>query len=178
MTSSLECSPSTGFPISAIRLASSSSDVIFLSGTSERRGREGAKWKGKRKKKNRNLSEKDGNQNKRMLGWLACCVVLHSTQTETSEGCLAGNSLDLFSLYCIQALGRDKMCFYMQCLSNSCHNQSAHSEKLRDLLQLTGSLPCRTRLIKLCDNLHAPSLHTKTQTMQRQIFSRSISVLV
>lgn len=43
MTSSLECSPSTGFPISAIRLASSSSDVSFLSGTSEWRGREGAK---------------------------------------------------------------------------------------------------------------------------------------
>lgn len=38
MISSLECSPSTGFPISAIRLASSSSDVSFLSGTSERRG--------------------------------------------------------------------------------------------------------------------------------------------
>lgn len=36
MTSSLWCSPSTGFPISAMRLASSSSDVSFLSGTSER----------------------------------------------------------------------------------------------------------------------------------------------
>lgn len=45
MTSSLEFSPSTGFPISAMRLASSSSDVSFLSGTSERRGREGAEMK-------------------------------------------------------------------------------------------------------------------------------------
>lgn len=40
MTSSLGCSPSTGFPISAIRFASSSLDVSFLSGTSEQRRRE------------------------------------------------------------------------------------------------------------------------------------------
>lgn len=46
MTSSLECSPSTGFPISAMRLASSSSEVSFLSGTSEQTVQEGAKDKG------------------------------------------------------------------------------------------------------------------------------------
>lgn len=77
MTSSLECSPSTGFPISAIRLASSSSDVSFLSATSE--------WRGT--KKARNHSEKDGRENKEdaQLISMLCCT---SHKQNRSEGCV------------------------------------------------------------------------------------------
>ncbi len=166
MTSSLECSPSTGFPISAMRLASSSSDVSFLSATSERaRAR-------RSKIKRRNRSEKDSNQNKRMLSWLACRVVLHSMQTKHQR---VASPLTV-GIYSAFIMFRQEIRFVLYAVFKSHLSHSVHSGKLWELLQwccseaaLCGK--CWGRLDKLACLINQ-------KTLKGKYLSRSISLFL